>query len=149
MGSVPVGDLGFFRGFPNGLVFGYGSDSSSSSSTVLDLERREFVKAPSRLGGKKEGRGVVDAKTALALKSHSEAERRRRERINHHLAVLRSMIPCADKVSGSSLSLSLCSCAVLIRLPAFSCVERLHLQHRESRSPFVMDGCCAAVDRCV
>ncbi|KAJ8478926.1 hypothetical protein OPV22_022653 [Ensete ventricosum] len=103
MGSVPVGDLGFFRGFPNGLVFGYGSDSSSSSSTVLDLERREFVKAPSRLGGKKEGRGVVDAKTALALKSHSEAERRRRERINHHLAVLRSMIPCADKLEKAAL----------------------------------------------
>ncbi|XP_065026658.1 uncharacterized protein LOC135583424 isoform X1 [Musa acuminata AAA Group] len=98
MGSVPVGDLGFLKGFPNGLGFGFGSDSSSSS-TVLDLERREFVKAPSRLGGKKEGGGVVDAKTALALKSHSEAERRRRERINHHLAVLRSMIPCADKLT--------------------------------------------------
>ncbi|CAL9198756.1 transcription factor bHLH30-like isoform X2 [Musa acuminata AAA Group] len=102
MGSVPVGDLGFLKGFPNGLGFGFGSDSSSSS-TVLDLERREFVKAPSRLGGKKEGGGVVDAKTALALKSHSEAERRRRERINHHLAVLRSMIPCADKLDKAAL----------------------------------------------
>ncbi|URE49617.1 Glycosyl hydrolase family 17 protein [Musa troglodytarum] len=102
MGSVPVGDLGFLRGFPNGLGFGFGSDSSSSS-TVLDLERREFVKAPSRLGGKKEGSGAVDAKTALALKSHSEAERRRRERINRHLAVLRSMIPCADKLDKAAL----------------------------------------------
>ena len=40
---------------------------------------------------------------AMALKSHSEAERRRRERINGHLAVLRS----TDKVVGSSPSLLL------------------------------------------
>ena len=40
---------------------------------------------------------------AMALKSHSEAERRRRERINGHLAMLRS----TDKVVGSSPSLLL------------------------------------------
>lgn len=98
MGSVPVGDSGFCRRFPNGLGFDFGSDGSSSSM-VLDQERR----APSRLGGKRVGAGILDAKTAMAMKSHSEAERRRRERINGHLAVLRSMVPCDDKVTNCSL----------------------------------------------
>ncbi|THU57412.1 hypothetical protein C4D60_Mb03t03260 [Musa balbisiana] len=98
MGSVPVGDSGFCRRFPNGLGFDFGSDGSSSS-VVLDQERR----APSRLGGKRVGAGILDAKTAMAMKSHSEAERRRRERINGHLAVLRSMVPCADKMEKAAL----------------------------------------------
>ncbi|CAL9748061.1 unnamed protein product [Musa acuminata subsp. burmannicoides] len=98
MGSVPVGDSGFCRRFPNGLGFDFGSDGSSSSM-VLDQERR----APSRLGGKRVGAGILDAKTAMAMKSHSEAERRRRERINGHLAVLRSMVPCDDKMDKAAL----------------------------------------------
>ncbi|CAL9110747.1 unnamed protein product [Musa textilis] len=98
MGSVPVGDSGFCRRFPKGLGFNFGSDGSSSS-VVLDQERR----APSRLGGKRVGAGILDAKTAMAMRSHSEAERRRRERINGHLAVLRSMVPCADKLEKAAL----------------------------------------------
>ncbi|CAL9081616.1 unnamed protein product [Musa textilis] len=39
----------------------------------------------------------------MAMKSHCEAERRRRERINGHLAVLRSMVPCADKLDKAAL----------------------------------------------
>jgi hypothetical protein len=38
------------------------------------------------------------AEAAQALKIHSEAERRRRERINAHLATLRRMIPDATQV---------------------------------------------------
>ncbi|URD94175.1 Helix-loop-helix DNA-binding domain [Musa troglodytarum] len=98
MGSVPVGDSGFCRRFPKGLGFNFGSDGSSSS-VVLDQERR----APSRLGGKRVGAGILDAKTAMAMRSHSEAERQRRERINGHLAVLRSMVPCADKLEKAAL----------------------------------------------
>ncbi|CAL9181502.1 unnamed protein product [Musa hybrid cultivar] len=98
MGSVPVGDSGSCRRFPNGLGFDFGSDGSSSS-VVLDQERR----APSRLGGKRVGAGILDAKTAMAMKSHSEAERRRRERINGHLSVLRSMVPCDDKMDKAAL----------------------------------------------
>ncbi|KMT04514.1 hypothetical protein BVRB_8g181760 [Beta vulgaris subsp. vulgaris] len=37
-------------------------------------------------------------KNSAALRSHCEAERRRRERINGHLANLRTFLPCSDKV---------------------------------------------------
>lgn len=111
MGSLPDGDPGFFRGFPNGLGFSSGSDGSSSS-VVLDQERSKLVGAPSRL----EGGGALDAKTAMAMKSHCEAERRRRERINGHLAVLRSMVPCADKVGGRFLFVLLCLLRCLLAL---------------------------------
>lgn len=42
--------------------------------------------------------GVAEVRAALALKSHSEAERRRRERINSHLSTLRRLIPNTSKV---------------------------------------------------
>ena len=41
---------------------------------------------------------IMDAKALAASKSHSEAERRRRERINKHLARLRSLLPSTTKV---------------------------------------------------
>ncbi|XP_010920800.1 transcription factor AIG1 [Elaeis guineensis] len=43
------------------------------------------------------------ATAARALKIHSEAEKRRRERINAHLSTLRRMIPDADKMDKASL----------------------------------------------
>lgn len=69
--------------------------SALSHSLVLDSEKGELVKAPARVGKK----GVSEAKALAALKSHSEAERRRRERINAHLTTLRSLVPCTDKVN--------------------------------------------------
>lgn len=63
-------------------------------SLVLDSEKRELVKAPVRAVKK----GVSEAKAMAALKNHSEAERRRRERINGHLSTLRGFVPCTEKV---------------------------------------------------
>ncbi|KAJ6377282.1 hypothetical protein OIU76_026287, partial [Salix suchowensis] len=64
-----------------------------SQALMLDAEKGELVKAPARIGKK----GLSEAKDLGALKSHSEAERRRRERINSHLATLRGLVPCAEK----------------------------------------------------
>ncbi|KAF9672440.1 hypothetical protein SADUNF_Sadunf11G0042000 [Salix dunnii] len=66
-----------------------------SQALMLDSEKGELVKAPARIGKK----GISEAKDLGALKSHSEAERRRRERINSHLATLRGLVPCAEKVT--------------------------------------------------
>lgn len=69
-----------------------------SESLVLDNEKSELVKGQSKVLGKKTG-SISDEKAVAALKSHSEAERRRRERINAHLDTLRGLVPCNDKVS--------------------------------------------------
>ena len=66
----------------------------SSHSLVLDSEKSELVKSPSRIGKKE----ISEEKALAALRSHSEAERRRRERINGHLATLRGLVPCTEKV---------------------------------------------------
>ncbi|KAJ9690672.1 hypothetical protein PVL29_013040 [Vitis rotundifolia] len=68
-------------------------------SLVLDSEKRELVKAPVRAVKK----GVSEAKAMAALKSHSEAERRRRERINGHLSTLRGFVPCTEKMDKATL----------------------------------------------
>ncbi|KAJ7213822.1 hypothetical protein O6H91_08G097400 [Diphasiastrum complanatum] len=46
---------------------------------------------------------IMDAKALAASKSHSEAERRRRERINTHLATLRGLLPNTTKTDKASL----------------------------------------------
>lgn len=70
------------------------------SSLILDNERGEIVRAIANNNCK----AVVDKASAnpekamLALRNHSQAERRRRERINAHLATLRNIIPGTTKV---------------------------------------------------
>lgn len=65
-------------------------------SLVLDSEKGELVKASGRVEKKV---AKTEGKTLAALKSHSEAERRRRQRINAHLSTLRNLVPSSDKVS--------------------------------------------------
>jgi hypothetical protein len=103
------GAAGLYEGFYGGFGGGHGHDhgfsqqqGASTSSLLLDSGRRQLLNTavdvtdvvPKRKGGDER-----EDKAATALRSHSEAERRRRERINAHLATLRSMVPCTDKVS--------------------------------------------------
>lgn len=81
---------GFYENEANGVP----------QNLVLDSEKGELVKASGRVGKKT---GKSEGKSIAALKSHSEAERRRRERINAHLATLRNLVPSSDKVSSPFL----------------------------------------------
>ncbi|KAK4286095.1 hypothetical protein QN277_002703 [Acacia crassicarpa] len=72
---------------------------ASSSSLVLDNQIGELVEA----SAKERNKGLSSERSVAALKNHSEAERRRRARINAHLDTLRTAIPGANKMDKASL----------------------------------------------
>lgn len=103
-GSSFKGLLGFEQFAVHGY-YNHSSSSSSNSTLILDCERGgEFEKSAANeaVVGKKR---VSQTKSLQALKSHSDAERRRRVRINAHFTTLRGLLPSSssdDKVPFSN-----------------------------------------------
>jgi hypothetical protein len=101
------------------------NSNNHGGSLVLDSARGELVSASTIMTRKD-----VDAKAMAALKIHSEAERRRRERINSHLATLRDILPSSIKVLAyhdSSLSIHLCRTPKIYLHMCFYAVEDIAL----------------------
>ncbi|KAK4271688.1 hypothetical protein QN277_020341 [Acacia crassicarpa] len=75
------------------------SGLASPNSLVLNSEKGDLVNSPMKIGKKE----ASEAKALAAMKNHSEAERRRRERINGHLDTLRGLVPCNAKMDKAAL----------------------------------------------
>uniref|UniRef100_A0A7N0REG5 BHLH domain-containing protein n=1 Tax=Kalanchoe fedtschenkoi TaxID=63787 RepID=A0A7N0REG5_KALFE len=70
---------------------------------VADSEDEDMAKMAEGSGKKMKKKGVMNEKATVALKNHSLAERRRRERINGHLATLRGLVPAHEKMDKATL----------------------------------------------
>ncbi|XP_020571267.1 transcription factor bHLH30-like [Phalaenopsis equestris] len=92
------GPIGFAASDQIGLAGLY----MAGGSEALLMEGGGMSSAFGELG-KMTAQEILDAKALAASKSHSEAERRRRERINAHLAKLRTLLPSTTKTDKASL----------------------------------------------
>lgn len=101
----PSSYAGLFNRRASGLQFAYEGPSSDHLRIISDPHGPAVQPShPFPFGlqtelGKMTAQEIMDAKALAASKSHSEAERRRRERINNHFAKLRSLLPSTTKVS--------------------------------------------------
>nr|CAA8287178.1 Unknown [Brassica oleracea]CAA8391780.1 Unknown [Brassica oleracea]CAA8403357.1 Unknown [Brassica oleracea] len=105
------------RAHHQGLQFGYEGFGGATTATYHHHEQLRILSealvpvvqvgsGPFGLQaelGKMTAQEIMDAKALAASKSHSEAERRRRERINNHFAKLRSILPSNTKTDKASL----------------------------------------------
>ncbi|KAK7268366.1 hypothetical protein RIF29_21064 [Crotalaria pallida] len=100
------------RVVPSLHQFAYeGSTATPCSEQLRILSEALNVQAPGSAApyglqaelGKMSVEEIMEAKALAQSKSHSEAERRRRERINNHLAKLRTLLPSTTKTDKASL----------------------------------------------
>ncbi|GLJ17223.1 hypothetical protein SUGI_0298370 [Cryptomeria japonica] len=85
------------------LTYHYGHDCFDGGEGEVEAGERFCIIDEGFNGGKMSYNDSLEAKALAASRNHSEAERRRRERINTHLSTLRRLIPSRDKMDKATL----------------------------------------------